>query len=279
MSTATPALSRHSAGIGAANRRDVEQLNRSFGRPFTVSEAAEVLGVDLVRTRRQLGYLSRRGWLTRVRRGLYLPVPLEAPRSGEWIEDPWIVAATAFDPCYIGGWSACEHWGLTEQIFRDVVVVTTREVRRRYQVLQGMPYLVTTRSPEMLFGTRRVWRRSVPVAVSNPSRTVVDILDDPALGGGIRHVAAVVQEYLRSDDCDADLLVEYGDWLGNRSIFKRLGWLLEVFGIDGPLLEACRERRSTGLTKLDPSVSDQGRVVRRWNLRVNVDLEAGEDSW
>jgi predicted transcriptional regulator of viral defense system len=52
-----------------------------------------------------------------------------------------------------------------------------------------------------------------------------------------------------------------------------------VFGIDGPLLHACSERRSAGLTKLDPSVTDGGRVVRRWNLRVNVDLQARDDSW
>jgi len=272
-------LSNRSAGISGTNRREVEQLNRSFGRPFTVAEAAVALDIEPAEARRQLGYLSRRGWLTRVRRGLYLPVPLEARRSGEWIEDPWIVAATAFSPCYIGGWSACEHWGLTEQIFRDIVVVTTREVRRRHQVLQGMPYLVTTRLPEMLFGTRQAWRRSVPVAVSDPSRTVVDILDDPALGGGMRHVAAVVREYLRGEGYDAALLVEYGDRVGNRSVFKRLGWLLEVFGIDGPLLHACSERRSAGLTKLDPSVTDGGRVVRRWNLRVNVDLQARDDSW
>lgn len=279
MSTPALLVPSRSGGISAANRREVEQLNRSFARPFTVSEAAEALRLDPAQTRRQLGYLSRRGWLTRVRRGLYLPVPLEAPRSGEWIEDPWVVAATAFAPCYIGGWSACEHWGLTEQIFRDVVVVTSREMRQRRQVLQGMPYLVTTRSADMLFGTRRTWRRAIPIEVSDPSRTLIDVLDDPMLGGGIRHITAVVAEYLRSDDCDMELLIEYGDRVGNRSAFKRLGWILEVMGIDGALLQACRERRSAGLTKLDPSVGAPGRVVRRWNLRVNVELQDWDDAW
>jgi predicted transcriptional regulator of viral defense system len=42
--------------------------------------------------------------------------------------------------------------------------------------------------------------------------------------------------------------------------------------VDGPLREACLARRSGGLSKLDPTVSGAGRIVRRWGLRVNVDL-------
>lgn len=273
MVSSADSISTRAAGISATRRRRLERLHRSFNAPFTIAEAAEVLDVAPAAAGRELGYLSRRGWLTRVRRGLYLPVPLEAARSGEWIEDPWIIASKAFSPCYIGGWSACEHWDFTEQVFRDVVVVTSRAVRQRHHKLQGMPFLVTTRSAEAMFGTRNLWRRDVRVAVSDPSRTIIDVLDDPGLGGGIRHVAAVLGEYLRSEHRDDALLIEYGDRLGNRTVFKRLGWLLELRGVDGPLQEACLARRSAGLSKLDPTVSGTGRIVRRWGLRVNIDLE------
>jgi predicted transcriptional regulator of viral defense system len=267
-------ISTHAAGISSARRQRLERLHRSFSAPFTIAEAAKVLNVAPAPAGRELGYLSRRGWLTRVRRGLYLPVPLDAPRSGEWTEDPWIIASKAFAPCYIGGWSTCEHWDLTEQVFRGTVIVTSHAVRQRHHELQGMPFLVTARSPEAMFGTRNVWRRDVPVAVSDPSRTIVDVLDDPGLGGGIRHVAAVLEEYLRSEHRNDALLIEYGDRLGNRTVFKRLGLLLELFDIDGPLTDACLARRSAGLSKLDPTVSGAGRIVRRWGLRVNVDLES-----
>jgi hypothetical protein len=140
-----------------------------------------------------------------------------------------------------------------------------------------MPFLVTVRSAEAMFGTRNVWRRDVRVAVSDPSRTVIDVLNNPGLGGGIRHVAAVLEEYLRSEHRDDALLIEYGDRLGNRTVFKRLGWLLELLDIDGPLKDACLARRSAGLSKLDPTVSGTGRIVRRWGLRVNVDLQSSPD--
>lgn len=275
----TRAVQLSTGGVTARNREALETLHRAFSGPFTIANAATALDVDPATARRQLGYFARRGWLSRVVRGLYITVPLDAARSGEWIEDPWIVAATAYRPCYIGGWSACEHWDLTEQIFRSTVVVTSRAVRGRNQEVQGLPYLVTSRPEALLFGTGTAWHRDVRVPVSDPSRTVVDILDDPTIGGGIRHISGVIGEYLRGEHRDDQLLLDYGDRLGNRTVFKRLGWLLEHHGIEGPLLAACRRRRSSGLTRLDPSVRSSGRIVRRWNLRVNVELGDRTDDW
>jgi predicted transcriptional regulator of viral defense system len=260
-------------GISAANRSRLELIHRRAPAPLNSAEAAELWGVGREEARRLLGYLARHGWLARVRRGLYIPVPLEARQSGQWNEDPWIVAVRAFSPCYVGGWSACEHWGLTEQLFRDLVVLTVRPVRDRHPDVQGTPIRLKSIRQDHLFGTRSIWRSSVQVPVSDPSRTVVDILDDPTLGGGIRHVASIVREYFATDLRDDSLLISYADRVGNGTVFKRLGYLIEALGIDAEgVVAACRERRSKGLTALDPSVKDPGRIVRRWGLRINVDL-------
>jgi predicted transcriptional regulator of viral defense system len=268
--------STNSGGIRRGNRRALETLHRAGG-PLTVAEAAELLGVDAVRARRLLGYLARRGWLTRVRRGLYTPVPLEAQVSGEWSEDAWVAAAAVFSPCYIGGWSAAEHWDLTEQLFRTLLVFTARRVRNRDDEIQGTPVRLKVIPEAKLFGARPVWRHRARVSVSDPSRTVVDMLNDPSVGGGMHHIAAVVTEYFSTEHRNDDLLIEYGDRLRNRSIFKRLGYVLEAEHIPAPkLAAACLSRRSTGISALDPTVDAKGRILRRWGLRINVDLSAGE---
>ena len=119
-------------GISGRNRRLLTLLHRSFAAPFSVQEAAAALCFAVPRTQRFLAYLAERGWLVRVHRGLYAPVPLDAEAPSEWKEDPWVVAAKLFGPSYyIGGWTACEHWDLTEQIFRETVVFTTRRVRSK----------------------------------------------------------------------------------------------------------------------------------------------------
>jgi predicted transcriptional regulator of viral defense system len=272
------ALKPHQGGISQRNRAYLEKLHRAAGTVFDVGAAARALDLDRHETSRLLGYLARRGWLSRVRRGLYVAVPLDAHRSGEWIEDAWIVADSVFSPCFIGGLTACQHWDLTEQIFRTVLVVTARKVHSRDVVMQGIPFRVTVRPEAKIFGTEAVWRGQRQVQVSDPSRTIVDIFDNPQLGGGIRNSADVLNAYMVSEHRNDQLLVEYGDRLGNRTVFKRLGYLLEQAKVDAPeLIAACLGRRSAGLGLLDPSVKASGRIVRRWGLRINAEVGRNGD--
>lgn len=261
-------------GIESYNRDLLERLHRTFAGPFSPAEAADALGLDRTRARRLLAYLSSRGWLSRVRRGLYTTVPLGALAPAEWREDPWIVAMKTFSPCYIGGWSACEHWGLTEQVFRDIVVITARQIRQVKAEVQRTPFRLKQRSEDLRFGTRIVWRNRGRVRVSDPSRTLVDILDDPTIGGGIRHIAHVVVEYLDGEHRDTDALIDYMERHGNRTTFKRLGYILESSDVEPSLVSQCHERISSGLSAFDPSVNRKGRISKRWNLRVNVRLDS-----
>jgi predicted transcriptional regulator of viral defense system len=259
------------AGISQRNRAYLETLHRQSTGAFGVAEASRLLGLASEQTGRLLVYLARRGWLARVRRGLYVAVPLDARRSGEWIEDSWVVAERLFSPCYIGGWSACEHWDLTEQTFRTLLVVTSRRVRERDITIQGIPFHLTVRQRTAFFGTAPVWRGRNRVSVSDPSRTIIDLLDDPQLGGGVRSTADALNEYLGGAHRNDKLLIEYAERLGNGAVFKRLGYLLEQAGVDaGELVQACFENRTSGLASLDPSMKGRGRIVRRWRLRVNV---------
>ena len=258
-------------GISEKNRRHLTYLCRSVTGPFTVAEAADALSFTTARTHRFLAYLAERGWLVRVCRGLYAPVPLDAINPGEWREDPWIVASKLFGPdYYIGGWTACEHWSLTEQIFLDTVVFTTRKMRSKDTEVQGFAYRARRIPKQKMFGAKPVWRDQTKVNVSDPSRTIADILEDPSLGGGIRHVADVIDTYFRGEYRDDELLVDYVGRVGNGVIFKRLGYLLETLEIPAStLLQACEAGISSGISRLDPSLPDDGPVQWRWNLRVN----------
>jgi len=267
---------RYTAGISASNRRQLEELHRATRGILTVAEAARILRIERTAAARLLAHWGAQGWIQRVRRGLYVLVPLGAAGRVGVVADPWILATRAFAPCYIGGWSACEHWDFTEQIFREVVVITSRPVRPRRGTIGGTAYLARVVASKHLFGTRRVWRDQTPVDVSDPSRTIVDVLDVPALGGGIRHVGEVVRAYFASEHRDDRQLVAYGRRLGNHTVFKRLGFLVERLGIEAAdLLVECRSARSAGYTRLDPSGPARGRLLRRWGLRLNVEVPAG----
>jgi predicted transcriptional regulator of viral defense system len=262
-----------SKGISKGSRQLLDELHRRFRGPFSVADAAGALALDLTRARRLLAHLAAQGWLSRVRRNAYVTVPLGAERPGEWREDPWIVASRVFAPGYLAGWTACEQWGLTEQIFRDVRVVTSKRVRERRHEIQGTVVLVKVVAPERIFGTRKIWRGEVQVEVSDPTRTIVDLLDDPAMGGGVRHVGDVLTAYFDSESRDDEKLASYAEKLGNRTVWKRLGFLLEALAIEAPGLVVLAEREiSRGVSLLDPSAPPRGRILTRWNLRLNVDV-------
>jgi predicted transcriptional regulator of viral defense system len=263
-------------GITHPNRKLIDELHRTCKAPFTVKEAASVLGTDYGRTKWLLAYWTSHGWLSRIRRGLYVTVPLGAKNPSAWSEDPWIMAMRVFEPCYIGGWSACEHWNFTEQIFRGVVVVTSRPARRRHLQVKETPFVLKTVKADRLFGTTALWRRQTQVQVSDPSRTLVDLLNYPDLGGGMRHVAQVLREYVESSHKDVAKLLEYIKRLDNRTIYKRLGYVLEVLEIPQPeLLKACRNNLSTGYSLFDSTARRGGSFNRRWGLQVNVNVKRG----
>jgi predicted transcriptional regulator of viral defense system len=261
-------------GIDFSNRALLEELARSSSGPFTPAEAAELLTLDIDRARKLLAYLAARGWLSRIRHGLYTTIPLGATAPSRWHEDPWIVAAASFAPCYIAGWSAAEHWDLTEQIFRDLVVTTAAPVRTTEVTIQDTPFRLRHRGEKEHFGLAIVWRNQTRVNVSDPSRTLIDLLDDPSIGGGIRHVAEMLANYFQSEHRNDPKIMEYADRLGNRAVLKRLGFLLETLGIAAPKLTSdCLNQISAGIAKLDPAVTNPGRIVKRWGLRVNVPVQ------
>src|SRR5690606_28131491 len=137
------------------------------------------------------------------------------------------LAKALFGSCYIGGWSAAEHWGFTEQIFNSTMVFTTKKSKTSELDLKGARFTVKTIKAERLFGCQNVWRDNHKVAISDPTRTIVDAFNDPAVVGGIRMTSDVFDRYIKSDHRDWDLLFRYSRQMKNTAIFKRMGFVLE----------------------------------------------------
>lgn len=255
----------------------MSKLHRTHTAPFGIDDATNVLDLPRSKVRSLLSYWASRGWLSRIRQGVYITVPLNATNPTEWREEPWIVANTIFEPCYIGGWSAAEHWGLTEQIFADVIVFTSTSVRDRNPIIKGTKYLLVTIPEKKLFSLSFVWRNNIKLAVSSPSRTIADILDSPRVGAGIKHVSEIVMEYFDSEHRNDSELWECLKRLDNRAAIKRLGYILETMGIEVPAtIHFCENNISAGYSKFDPSAPAGGKLMRRWNLQINASIEAGE---
>jgi predicted ABC-type ATPase/predicted transcriptional regulator of viral defense system len=243
---------------------------------ISVTDAAKALDTSESAAAIRLARLTRRGWLRRARRGLYLVVPLEAePGQHATAEDPWVLAQQLFAPCYIGGWSAVEHWGFTEQLFRSTLVVTAASVRAtNVENLGHMFRLFRVPRSRLTAGVVMEWRGKERVAVSGPERMLIDCLRNPELCGGARHLARVMQAYGESPKCDFAKLAAIAKHAASGAAWKRLGYFGESFWPnETTLLHSASRHLTAGNARLDPAIRRNGGLSTKWRLFVNVKLD------
>ena len=240
---------------------------KAAGDVVQTDDVIQALGLSRTQASKQLSRWASQGWLRRVGKGIYFPVQLTLLDAEQVVEDPWVLVPPLFDPSYIGGRTAAEYWDLTEQIFRDLVVFTAQTVRKHEVEQQNTIYVLKHVAEDMIFGTKTVWRGQTKISVSDIHRTIIDIVADPALGGGIQHVADCLEQYLRNSESDLAKLISYAERLGNGAVFKRLGFLAERASLGSKLADMCRGHLTKGNAKLDPAY-ECPRLVTRWRLWV-----------
>jgi len=237
-----------------SGRRKLVSVIRASGDIVQIDDVVATLSVTRTEAAKLLSRWSHQGWLRRVGRGIYAPAAMESLESEHVLEDPWVLVPALYAPCYIGGRTAAEHWDLTEQLFRDIVVMTAQPIRDRNQLRHGAQFTLRHIQKKNIFSTRTIWCGRTKIQISDVHRTLVDMLNDPALGGGVQHVSDCLSVYLKSPDRDDGLLIEYGGRLGNGAVFKRLGFLTERELGDSCLADECRARLTKGNAKLDPQL-------------------------
>lgn len=264
-------------GLSSRERSILSEFVRKGRVTVEGSDVAKVLNVSRPLANKILSRLEKKGWLQRSKRGVYTFIPLSSATAETVPEDPWALAMDLFKPCYISGFSAAEYWGLTEQVFNEVVVYTTQRQRKTTHRLSNVLFRTHHISEDELFGMTKTWRNNIPVLVADLHRTIVDVLDHPELGGGGRHVMDIAHSYWKSEKAEPKILFQYAMRLKRGVVFKRLGFTAELWGaVTEEWLEGCRKHISAGVGNLDPSGSNKGKILTRWKLRVNIPLEEYE---
>src|SRR5580658_4991536 len=100
------------AGISGRGRGELAMVLGSSHRFVTPASVVEALGVDADTAAKKLSRWAEDGWVRRVRRGLYIGVPVDAANPSAWSEDALLVAAEVWTPCYFTGWTAAHYWAL-----------------------------------------------------------------------------------------------------------------------------------------------------------------------
>jgi predicted transcriptional regulator of viral defense system len=244
-------------------------LLRAISGTIHIEDAVKALDLDRAHAAKLLAGWHKQGVLRRIARGLYVPIQPSALGQTQVLEEPWILVPELYDPGYIGGWSALEYWELTEQLFRSICVLTNKRATYGDVKHQGVNFFIRYIPEKRLFGTKTIWRNNVKVQISDPYKTVLDIIDDLDLGAGLQHVIDCLSEFKKIYDkqSDIDRLLEYAIQINNGALFKKLGFLAEKLNFKTQLVDECAKRLTTGYTYLDKSAR-QNRLVTKWRIWV-----------
>jgi predicted transcriptional regulator of viral defense system len=222
-------------------------------------------GMDPHELNRLSSSLASKGYLHRVRRGLYL-VQAE-PSKRPVIADPVALGQALFGG-YIGFSSALRIFGLIEYEPFTVFSVTRKLSRQ-------------TRIGEYLFKAVAMGRRAYGttfwkgVYVSTPAKTIFDCFVSPQYAGGYANLARAAYE------CSAMMEPRF-DWReflayfddASPSLCARSGFVLDVIrreagGIPAHVVSSLRERVGNN-TRLVPGGPSGGHYVKQWKVLDNL---------
>lgn len=257
------------AGIGKSYREKLSRVLSRHGGVITPAVVSEVLDVSTQESGRLLSRWSRSGWVQRIKRGVYLPIPISSTKTNPVVEEPYLIAEAIYGPGYVGGFSAVKHWDFSEQIIETATYFTVKQVRDRTPVHAGVTFRIKTITQNKLFGLKTLWIGATKIRISDPTKTIVDLLDDPSLAGGMSIVKEILGEYIESEHYDFDLLVNYAESIGNRTVFKRLGFTLDVcYSLSESEQSLLLNKISTGYSSFDPLAESTHRSSK-WRLKLS----------
>jgi len=261
----------------------LEELASSGGTTFTRQDAMEALGVSHGAFLDAAARLKKRGHIFAPRRGFHVITPTRFLKSRapppSWYIDAMM--AEAGRPYYMGLLKAAELHGAAHQAVMEFQVVTDRQWKSIRAGRSKLAFHFRRDMEGIAVGVERRKTDTGSMRISSPALTTLDLMRYPHAGGGIGHVASVLDELAgRIDPTRLDALVPKFE----RSVVQRLGYLLDFLGQDA--LAACLERHlHDGMTpwvELEPrkggaSVADEARErSARWHIIVRGPIEVDE---
>jgi len=256
--------------LGPRSAQLITELNELRRSTFNLADVASITGLSAAAARNLVHKAQQRGLVTRLKPGLYNLVPFELGRATEHIDSPYLIARelAGVAPYFLSHGTALELHRMVTQPNFTIYVSCTRRVRP--QIVGGYDFRFVHITAEQSFGVTKHWvDKERFVMISDIERTIIDGLRHPALVGGITEVAKGI--CMQRHILKIDRLVDYAQRLGNGAVVRRLGYLLEHFGLaDASALKTLHDMLTATYQRLDPLLPAEGAFLSRWRIQLNV---------
>jgi len=258
---------------------------------FDVDEAfsaAVQMGLSEGYAHQLLHRLTKSGWISGIRRGLYAST---GRLPGYSIAHDYAIATQLVKPSALCRFTALSYHEMTTQIpFRAIHVMTPKKVmtpsmrtgtkpegrRRHAWVIGGLNYEYHHVKPAHFFGVERAYvAGNLWVPMTDKERTILDLFVAPSWAGTFGTIYEILQENLAEEKIDVGKLVRYAVQYGEGSLVKRLGWCLDELGVAEDILRPLLNFKVSGYRILDADRVAHGICNKRWmivdNLKANYE--------
>ena len=236
-----------------------------------LAELRQALGASESYARYLAHRLVKKGWLERLRPGLFQLVPAERGRQAVGDTNPLAAGAVLVTPYFFSFGTACTHHGLTEQVFAEVYVACRRH--HRPETIRGMRYVFVHVPEPRFFGFEETPVLGQLVQMATLERALLDAIDRPRHAGGIGEVSRIAARAATKLSWEA--LFHLAHRWGSSALVQRLGYFLDLHQAEVPanasaaLVELIRSR-SKILLGSRRRWGTGGKLVRPWNVVENV---------
>src|SRR3989344_21954 len=208
---------------------------------FTENDVAKIVNKSPEYVRTLLYRLNRKELIRRIEKGKYTVH-----------EDHLVFASYIITPSYFSLWTALRYYNMVQQQPTSFFVVSP--VKRKEIKRLNIRFLST----KHMFGYKKERYSDFDIFMAEPEKAIIDLLlfkvpiDD-------------INFTLEKEDLDFNKISEYAKKTKNKSLMKRLGYLLEQ-----------KKNRSYGLKALDNNYilldylgGEKGRKDKKWKLIIN----------
>ncbi len=223
--------------------------------------------------RELLSDMTKRGLLMRLKDGVYYIIPYEQ-NAASFMPDWHLVAEPLVNDSehYIGYYSALQIHNLIVQPSLKEQIVVSKQIRPSEIKIKEVPFQFIYHNEKHFFGSKKVWIDHFhQVLCSDLEKTLIDCLFKPDYAGGIVEVARAI--YISKDQIKTDTLLEYVKNFDSQAVIKRLGFLLEILGINTHVIEELQKLKTSSYVVLDTELPKTGRRISRWSIQQNLDTE------
>ena len=232
----------------------VKILNSVKKIVFSINDVTKILYKDSNYCKVFLNRLEKRKLIVKLERNKYV-LPSQ---------DPLLVASSIIFPCYISFISAYYFYNITTQIPKTIFVFSKKQ--RKDLLYEGVRIKFVKFSPQRFFGYKRENLNGKTIFIAEIEKAILDSIFLP-------QYTSIHETWLalKEGEIKEERIIEYTKRMNSNALAKRLGYLLELNGID--IYSKIKDMIDKNYVKLNQFKARKGEKNKKWKILINEVLE------